>query len=119
MTSGSRDRGGKDGKPASWPCPRKIPIGSIFYPGEIRAGTLCLLRGKIRPMDTVVMNLIVNGQPTESQASTVIGLLTQLDLAGRPVLVERNRVAIFPREFETTSLHDGDEIEIIQLAAGG
>ena len=65
------------------------------------------------------MNLIVNGQPSESQATTVAELLAQLGLSGRPVLVECNRHALFPREFDATALYEGDEIEIIQLAAGG
>lgn len=46
------------------------------------------------------------------------GLLAALGMNG-PVLVERNGEALFPREFESTLLADGDRVEIIRVVAGG
>ncbi len=51
--------------------------------------------------------------------STISTLLKSLGLAEVPVLVEWNGTALFPREFPTTNLTDGDRIEIIRIVAGG
>lgn len=66
------------------------------------------------------MNVTVNGTPQEHPAPlTVEGLLQALDLAGRPVVVELNQQALFPREHATTPLQDGDVLEVVQITAGG
>ncbi len=65
------------------------------------------------------MKLRVNGDPLETAASTVRELLHQLGLAGKPAVVEVNQRALFPREHETTSLTEGDVVEIVQITAGG
>jgi thiamine biosynthesis protein ThiS len=49
----------------------------------------------------------------------VAGLLVELGLEGRPVLVERNGEALFPRDFGATALGDGDRLEIVRMVAGG
>lgn len=63
--------------------------------------------------------ITVNGQTRETAAATVAALLDELGLGGRPVLVERNGEALFPRLFAETPLAAGDRIELIELAAGG
>ena len=67
-----------------------------------------------------VIHLVVNGDgrnmPPET---TVAGLLVELGLEGRPVLVERNGDALFPRDFAVTALGDGDRVEIVRMVAGG
>jgi sulfur carrier protein len=66
------------------------------------------------------MNLILNGAPKSLPAPlSVRGLLEHLGIANKPVVVELNLRALFPREFEGTSLNEGDRIEIVQITAGG
>ncbi len=68
----------------------------------------------------VAMEISLNGQTREfTGVETVADLLGQLGIGTRPVLVECNRTALFPREFASTLVKAGDEIEVIELAAGG
>jgi thiamine biosynthesis protein ThiS len=46
-------------------------------------------------------------------------LLVEMGLQGKPVVVEHNKVALFPRQHATTSLKDDDVLEIVEIAAGG
>jgi sulfur carrier protein len=46
-------------------------------------------------------------------------LLRELGLDEKPVVVELNREALAPSEFETRELCDGDQLEVITIAAGG
>ncbi|MFC5049637.1 sulfur carrier protein ThiS [Rubritalea spongiae] len=66
------------------------------------------------------MSIKVNGNehplPNET---TIQGLLSDLGLGDKPVVVEHNKIAIFPRDYMTTQLSSGDSIEIITIAAGG
>ncbi len=50
---------------------------------------------------------------------SVSELLTSLGLSGKPVVVEWNGSALFPREFPETTVRDGDIVEIISIVAGG
>ena len=66
------------------------------------------------------MNLILNGTAQEFPAPLPIrGLLDHLGLGEKPVVVELNLRAIFPREFASTMVNEGDRIEIVQITAGG
>jgi sulfur carrier protein len=67
------------------------------------------------------MQLIVNGTPTDlsSPSATVAALLDHLGLAGKPVVVELNERALFPRELASTPLAEGDVLELVQITAGG
>jgi sulfur carrier protein len=66
------------------------------------------------------MKLVLNGTAQETPAPlTVRGLLDHLGFGKKPVVVELNLRALFPREFEQTHLKDGDKIEIVQITAGG
>lgn len=67
--------------------------------------TTITLNGEVRSFDPPI--------------STVAALLRLLELEGRPVVVERNGEALFPREFGQTALEDGDRIEIVRVVAGG
>ncbi|MDB4985809.1 MAG: thiamine biosynthesis protein ThiS [Myxococcaceae bacterium] len=66
------------------------------------------------------MRVQVNGEPRDvASGSTIVALLTELGLLGRPVAVERN-MAIVPRaEHATTQLADGDTLEVVQFVGGG
>ena len=62
----------------------------------------------------------LNGSPREiPSAMTLDSLLTHLGLSGKPVVVELNESAVFPRDYAATTVSDGDRIEIVTLAAGG
>lgn len=66
------------------------------------------------------MKIQVNGKPLElAEPHTIPNLLNQLELSGKPVVIEHNQTALFPRDYETTTLTNGDTLEIITIAAGG
>lgn len=66
------------------------------------------------------MTLTVNGQSrTFDSPATIADLLQSLGLTGKPVVVEHNQIALFPRDIPTTPLTEGDIIEIVQITAGG
>lgn len=71
-------------------------------------------------MARLTMQIILNGQAHPlTESTTVTALLQSLGFADKPVVVELNREAIFPRDFAETPVNDGDQIEIVTLAAGG
>ncbi len=46
-------------------------------------------------------------------------LLESLGFGGKPVVVELDEEAVFPRDFATTMVGDGARVEVVALAAGG
>ena len=66
------------------------------------------------------MRVILNGNSHPMPADiTVTCLLISLGLTDKPVVVEHNKVALFPRDYDSTVLKDDDSLEIITIAAGG
>ena len=67
------------------------------------------------------MTLTINGtiRSFEANKLTIDSLLSELDLAGKPVVVELNREAVLPADYSATSISDGSELEIVTIAAGG
>ena len=66
------------------------------------------------------MKIILNGKDhTLEKAINVDELLASISLAGKPVVVELNQKALFPREYTGSVLEDGDRVEIVTIAAGG
>lgn len=66
------------------------------------------------------MQITLNGQVHELSAPvSVEQLLQDVGLSGKPVVVELNLEAIFPRDFPATEVKGGDRVEIVTLAAGG
>lgn len=66
------------------------------------------------------MNITLNGQKRDAADARTIGdLLEHIGLGGKPVVVEHNQRALFPREIQSTAINDGDVIEIVQVTAGG
>ena len=64
--------------------------------------------------------ITLNGEKrVVENVSTVGDLLDVIGLAGKPVVVEHNQQALFPREIATSPVSDGDLIEIVQVTAGG
>ncbi|MEP4078874.1 sulfur carrier protein ThiS [Haloferula sp.] len=67
------------------------------------------------------MTLTINGsaRTIDHQELAIDALLTELGLAGKPVVVELNREAVLPTAYSSTSVTDGSELEIVTIAAGG
>ena len=66
------------------------------------------------------MTVTLNGSKREFPASMPMpALLEVLGLAGKPVVVEQNQVALLPRELEAAVVKDGDVLEVVQITAGG
>ncbi len=65
------------------------------------------------------MRVSVNGSLTEvPDHLTVAGLIAHLGLSG-PVAVERNREVVPRAEHATTSLAEGDQLELVHFVGGG
>ncbi len=64
--------------------------------------------------------VVANGDAVElPDGSTVDDLLTALGLGGRWVLVERNGEPVERRLLSTTTLAEGDRLELVRAVAGG
>lgn len=67
-----------------------------------------------------MMKIKLNGKDHSFEApASVETLLTAIGLANKPVVVELNKKALFPREYSKIQLEHGDQVEIITIAAGG
>ena len=67
-----------------------------------------------------VVKITLNGDPFEiGGPSTVAQLLAQLEIDARRVAVERNLEVLKRTAFESTEIHEGDEIEIVNFVGGG
>jgi sulfur carrier protein len=65
------------------------------------------------------MRVQVNGDTLDVAAGTILELVTELSLDPRKVAVERN-LEIVPRSLHaTTSLSEGDRIELVVFVGGG
>ncbi len=65
------------------------------------------------------MRIEVNGEPRDTEATTILGLVQELALDPRKVAVERN-LEIVPRSLHAaTALAEGDRIELVQFVGGG
>ena len=66
------------------------------------------------------MNITINGSSHDLPSpQTIESVLTFLGMADQKVVVEHNKEAIFPRDYPQTNIADGDELEIVTIAAGG
>jgi sulfur carrier protein len=66
------------------------------------------------------MKIEVNGKPRDvATGRTVQGLLEELELDGRLVVVELNRQIVRRTEIADAVLADGDRVEIVQFVGGG
>ena len=66
------------------------------------------------------MRLTVNGDPRDLEdGTTLVGLLEQLGLPVRSVVVEHNGTALVPSEVPSATLADGDVLELVRAVAGG
>jgi sulfur carrier protein len=66
------------------------------------------------------LRIRLNGDPHELAGPlTVAELLVRLDIDPRRVAVEHNLVVIKRDAFPTTTVREGDEIEIVNFVGGG
>lgn len=65
------------------------------------------------------MRLKVNGKPEEFEKGTVQELLILKKIEPRMVSVELNSKILDRKEYETTSLKEGDVIEFLYYMGGG
>ncbi|QOR40547.1 sulfur carrier protein ThiS [Billgrantia diversa] len=66
------------------------------------------------------MQIQLNGEAQDlAPGLTVAQLVDSLGLSGRRIAVERNEEIVPKSEHDTTSLTDGDRIEIVHAIGGG
>ena len=66
------------------------------------------------------MKIQLNGSPHEIEsAMSVTGLLESIGLGGKPVVVEIDEQAVFPRDYPQVMVGEGARVEVVMLAAGG
>jgi thiamine biosynthesis protein ThiS len=63
---------------------------------------------------------MLNGDPFELAATlTVAQLLAKLGIDARRVAVEHNFVVLKRASFDSTEIHEGDQVEIVNFVGGG
>lgn len=67
---------------------------------------------------TMQITLNGSGHPIEHPMS-LSELLDSLGLGGKPVVIEVDEEAVFPRNYGSIGVKDGSRVEIVTLAAGG
>ncbi len=66
------------------------------------------------------IDVVINGQRRILNAgTTVLALIAELGLDGKPVAVERNREVVPRAQHATTVLSDGDRLEVVTFVGGG
>ncbi len=66
------------------------------------------------------MQIIVNGDDKDiDQNATIASLLGELGLQDQPCAVEVNRQLVPRAEHASTTLCDGDRVELVTLVGGG
>lgn len=66
------------------------------------------------------VEIFVNGEPRRVPVGqTVLGLLTDLELNGRLVVVELNRQILRRGELPEIGLESGDRVELVNFVGGG
>ena len=66
------------------------------------------------------INVMINGRPRHAEHGTsLLGLLEQLELDPRTVVVELNREIVRRPHLQDHAIHDGDEVELVHFVGGG
>jgi sulfur carrier protein len=66
------------------------------------------------------IDVVINGQPRKIEEGTTVSvLLDQLGLGERRVAVERNREIVPRAQHASTTLADGDRLELVTFVGGG
>jgi len=66
-----------------------------------------------------MVQILVNGERKDVEPISVLGLLKMLEIDPRRVAVELNLEILQKPDYESTTLQDGDRIEIVQFVGGG
>jgi sulfur carrier protein len=61
----------------------------------------------------------INGEARSLAASTVPEMIAEIGLPPEMLLIEHNGIALHRSEWPTTMLAEGDQVEILRVAAGG
>lgn len=70
--------------------------------------------------ETETIRIVVNGRLRETPAGLSLWqLLTFLEVEPSRVAVERNRGIVRRPEWNSTTIHSGDNLEIVQFVGGG
>jgi sulfur carrier protein len=66
------------------------------------------------------MKILINGESKElRQNLNLIELLKHFSLPNERIAVELNREVVRKRDWETTKISEGDQIEVIHFVGGG
>lgn len=66
------------------------------------------------------MNITVNGRPRETvDNETITGLLAASNLQPAATVVERNGDIVDRADYTTTTLEEGDVLELVRFVGGG
>ena len=65
------------------------------------------------------MKIVLNGKETVTGASTVEALIEELDIRPGMVAVEVNLRVIKKCDYSTSSVNEGDSVEIVNFVGGG
>jgi sulfur carrier protein len=67
-----------------------------------------------------LMKIQLNGAPHEiASPMTLTELLESIGFGGKPVVLELDEQAVFPRDYPRLMVAEGARIEVVTLAAGG
>ena len=66
-----------------------------------------------------VPTIVLNGEARPFEGQTVSDLLRELGLDSRQVAVERNREVVPRAEHGSTTLAEGDQLEVVTFVGGG
>jgi sulfur carrier protein len=66
------------------------------------------------------IDVVINGQARQiADGTSVLALIGELGLGGKPVAVERNREIVPRAQHGTTVLAAGDQLEVVTFVGGG
>lgn len=65
------------------------------------------------------MNIQLNGEQKEIEATTISQLVIELGLEKRTLAVERNLEVVPKSEYADTTIKAGDRIEVVHMIGGG
>ena len=69
---------------------------------------------------STTIDVVINGEPrTVAAGTSVLALIGELGLSGKPVAVERNREIVPRAQHATAILAAGDRLEVVTFVGGG
>ncbi len=65
------------------------------------------------------IHIQLNGEARTVAAATLAELISELDLEGRMIAIERNLEVVPKSQYAATGLQEGDRIELVHMIGGG